>query len=272
MTRTTLRDLAGEADAFLVDQFGTLHDGSRPYPGALEALLLLQAAGKPVILLSNSGKRAAPNEARLARLGFPRDSYTALISSGEVAWQMLACEEQGGACLLLSRGEDAGFLDGLPWRATDDPGAAELVLIAGSEADRRSLAGYDGVLQAAAARGLPCLCTNPDRTMLVEGGTAPGAGRIAERYAELGGAVTWIGKPHPRIYEAALARLGLLAGPRILAIGDSLEHDVAGAHRAGCRAALVLMGIAAGLDAGELADEAQRWGAAPDFVLEDFGP
>ncbi len=259
-----IRDLLGEADAFLVDQFGTLHDGIRPYPGALEALRLLQEAGKPVALLSNSGKRAAPNQARLARLGFPPDSYAAFISSGEVAWQRLARQGGGGACLLFSRGDDAAFLDRLPWRATHRAEEADLVLITGSEADRRGLAGYEAALHKAASRGVPCLCTNPDRTMLVEGGTAPGAGRIAELYAALGGEVTWVGKPYPPIYRAALAALGIAGGTRVMGVGDSIEHDVAGAHGAGCRAALVLMGIAAGMDPAAIAAEAGRWDATPD--------
>ena len=261
-----LVDLLDEADAFLVDQFGTIHDGTRPYPGALATLYALRDAGKRVALVSNSGKRSAPNQARLATLGFPPDSYTAFISSGEVAWQQLAAG-QGGPCLLLSRGDDTAFLEGLPWHATADAADATLILITGSDADRRDLASYAALLRAPAARGIPCLCTNPDRTMLVPGGTAPGAGQIAALYEELGGPVTWIGKPHPAIYAAALAALGVPAGRRVLAVGDSIEHDVAGAHRAGCRAALVRTGIAAGLP---LAAEAARWSATPDFILDAF--
>jgi HAD superfamily hydrolase (TIGR01459 family) len=263
--------LLPEADAFLVDQFGTLHDGSRPYPGALDALHRLRGAGKPVALLSNSGKRSRANQARLTRLGFPPDSYALFLSSGEIAWQRLA--QQGGEgkrCLMVSRGNDCGFLDGLDWTATDRAGDADLILITGSEADHYPLRAYRDLLAPAAERHVPCLCTNPDRTMLVAEGIAPGAGRIAALYAALGGRVTWIGKPYPAIYGAALAALGVAAGSRVVAIGDSVEHDVAGAHAAGCRAALVLTGIAEGLDEPALAAEAAHWRADPDFVLDRF--
>jgi ribonucleotide monophosphatase NagD (HAD superfamily) len=47
-----------------------LHDGQAPYPGAVDALSGLAAAGKKVALISNSGKRSAPNEERLVSLGF----------------------------------------------------------------------------------------------------------------------------------------------------------------------------------------------------------
>ena len=38
--------LAREFDGFIVDQWGILHDGTRPYPGALECLRSLREAGK----------------------------------------------------------------------------------------------------------------------------------------------------------------------------------------------------------------------------------
>ena len=55
MTPTTLPDLAAEYDAFLVDQFGVLLDGSAAYPWATTGLALLAATGNHVILLSTSG-------------------------------------------------------------------------------------------------------------------------------------------------------------------------------------------------------------------------
>jgi len=80
-----LRDLISRFDGFVIDQYGVLHDGVRPYPGAIAALEAICAAGKRAVLVTNSGKSAAANEERLARLGFARSLYAALISSGEAA-------------------------------------------------------------------------------------------------------------------------------------------------------------------------------------------
>ena len=89
-----------------------LHDGQRPYPGAVETLARLKESGARIALVSNSGKRAAPNVARLTGLGFPETSYDAFVTSGEVAWTMIAGGElavpkangeQAGRCLVLSR-------------------------------------------------------------------------------------------------------------------------------------------------------------------------
>ena len=66
-----LSELARRFDVFLVDQFGVLTDGVRLYPGALDALRALRAAGRRVALLSNSGRRASLNAERLAAMGIP---------------------------------------------------------------------------------------------------------------------------------------------------------------------------------------------------------
>ena len=272
---TGLSALLDEADAFLVDQFGTLHDGAAVYPGALDALLALRAAGKRVLLLSNSGKRAAANVARLSAIGIAPDCYDGFLSSGEVAWQLLARNPPpplcgARTCLLLARDGDDGPLEGLGLRPVDRAEDADLVLIAGSEAERRPLSDYQNLLEPAAARGLPCLCTNPDRTMLVAGRMAPGAGRIAELYEALGGSVIRIGKPFPAMYEAAFRLLGNVPRARVFGVGDSVEHDIAGAQEARCRSALVTAGILAGARDRDIAAEITRFGALPDFVLQSF--
>jgi HAD superfamily hydrolase (TIGR01459 family) len=271
-----------QADAFLLDQFGTLHDGVTLYPGVAEGMSALRDAGKRLIILSNSGKRSAPNIARLTAIGLPPARYDGFLSSGEVAWQLLA--EAGhpalaGArrCLILARGGEAEALAGLDLERTEEAATADLVLLLGSEADRIGLDAYRERLAPAARRGIPCLCGNPDREMVMaNGGLAPAAGRIAELYAEMGGPVIWIGKPGAAIYHAAFAMLRPMLGgavdhSRVWAVGDSIEHDVAGAAAQGCRSVLVMTGIMAGRSDAALAEEVARWGAAPDAVIPAFG-
>jgi ribonucleotide monophosphatase NagD (HAD superfamily) len=111
--------------------------------------------------------------------------------------------------------------------------------------------------------------------VLGDGALAPAAGRIAELYAEMGGPVLWVGKPGAAIYDAAFAMVRPLLGSevdpaRIWAVGDSLEHDVAGAAAQGCRSLLVLTGIMAGRSEAWLAGEIARWGAAPDAIIPAF--
>ena len=100
-------------DCFLVDQFGVLRDGRGPYPGAAETLSRLKAAGKRVIVLSNSGKRAAENSRRLAGIGFDAASWDLFLTSGETAWRILKAEMADGIerrCLLISRDGDTSAI------------------------------------------------------------------------------------------------------------------------------------------------------------------
>lgn len=157
---------------FLLDQFGVLHDGRQPYPGAVHALSALKHAGKTIILVSNSGKRAAPNEARLLKLGFEAGSWDYFLSSDETAWRSFADRVAAGTlqpatkCLLISRDADRSAVESLPFVLTGSGEDAELVLISASEGDRYSLDHYRALLAPAAARCVPCFCTNPDRIML----------------------------------------------------------------------------------------------------------
>lgn len=90
-----IRDLADRFEIFILDQFGVLHDGTAPYPGAVETLVKLKQAGKRTLLLSNSGKRSAPNEARLERLGFVPGSWD--FSSPRAKSPGRACESSSSA-------------------------------------------------------------------------------------------------------------------------------------------------------------------------------
>ena len=266
--------LAERYQVFLLDQFGVLHDGQAPYPGAVKALLALKRAGKTVVLISNSGKRAKPNEDRLLKLGFAAGSWDHFVSSGEVAWRsfndMAASGKlrPGTKCLLISRDNDRTAIEGLPFVLTEAGEDAELVLISASEGDRHDLDHYRQLLAPAAARKVPCFCTNPDRIMLTAAGPRFGAGEIADLYESLGGSVTRIGKPYRAIFAAALALAGEPERGSVVCVGDSVEHDIAGGNGAGIATALVLGGILADTpDLAAVFDEHRAW---PNYITGSF--
>ncbi|MBX3569474.1 MAG: TIGR01459 family HAD-type hydrolase [Rhizobiaceae bacterium] len=271
-----LADLAERFGTFFIDQFGVLHDGSAPYAGAVDALVRLKEAGKRIVLLSNSGKRSVENEKRLISLGFRAGSWDLFLTSGEVARRMFTgtygeARLAGGArVLVLSRGGDSSAIDGLDVRLCENAAEADLVLLSGSEGDRITLDDYRALLAPAAKRNVPLICTNPDKIMLTPVGPRFGSGRVAELYEAMGGTVTWIGKPFPQIYAAALSDLGVSNVSDVVCVGDSVEHDIAGAHGAGLQAALVRSGIIAGAGDSELEALYAEHGTRPDFVLPAF--
>ncbi len=272
--------LAGAYDAFLVDQWGVLHEGSAAFPAALKALRELRAAAKKIAVVTNSGRRAQANQARLRDLGFAAGLFDAIVSSGEVAWRRHAdgafpwSGDLGRRCLLMARQDGGGVLDGLPVVRVDRPEEADFILNAGVEAERRPFSDYEALLRRAAERRLVMICLDPDLQTPSGGELLYGAGAVAERYREMGCEVRMFGKPGREIFEAALEELGAVRD-RTLMVGDSLRHDVAGARSAGLKSVLVLGGIHA-REIGEPFDESavdrlcRRVGVTPDFAVPAF--
>ena len=252
MTISGLHEIASRFDGMLIDQFGVIHDGQTLYPGTLRVLSELKGLGIPVAVMTNSGKRADANRQRLVKMGVPRDHFADAVSSGEVAFSSLTAKT---AYLIGKDGEEYGF-DGITF--VSDPKQAEVILILGSNAPKTSLDDYRRLLSGLT---LPAICCNPDKLMITPQGLMPAPGAIAALYEEMGGKVSWIGKPYPGIYREAARLIG--NPPRILCIGDSAEHDVAGGRNAGFSTLLVLQGVSAGHDPTALAPQ-------PDFVMESF--
>lgn len=268
-----LSALADEFDEFLIDQFGVLHDGMRPYQGAAECLARLKKLGKNVVLLSNSGKRVDANITRLADLGFERTLFDHVVTSGEVAWQGIVDGTFGsqfmpGKRMFLVGHEnyDYGF-ERIGIKLVADPAASDFIMIAASRAPKMSLDQYGSMLATAAASGIPSLCCNPDRLMLTSEGLQPSAGEIAIHYERLGGKVVFVGKPYGAMYAFVKRQANSRDAVRRLAIGDSIEHDIRGGHRAGLKTALVLTGLSSGLADENLCRRLAHYGTAPDFVM-----
>jgi HAD superfamily hydrolase (TIGR01459 family) len=258
--------LAAGHDAFLIDQYGVLHDGASIYPGVLDSLRRLRAQGAAVAVVTNSSKSSTQSRARLVHLGFPPGLFDAVVTAGDLGRAELARRAGGASTVyVVARDDDRSYLAGLALREVTDAGAADLILIAGSRAPAITLAEYMRRLGGAAARGTPALCINRDRLMVTPAGCFPGAGLIAERYAALGAPVCWIGKPHPEIFAAARLALGSPPAARTLVMGDSLEHDIAGARAAGLGSALVCSGIAAGAAGLCAGDDGPTW-ILPDMT------
>jgi HAD superfamily hydrolase (TIGR01459 family) len=267
-----LRAIAAQYDLYLLDQFGVLHDGNRPYDGVLEAIDALHAAGKSIVVLTNSGKRAAPNLKRLVDMGFPREAISAVVSSGEIAWTAVrnGLLHAGAHVYFVGRDGERYGLDDLGLVQVDAPDEAELIFILGSNAPTTSLEEYRALLAPAAARRVPVLCANPDVQMIVKGKLEAAPGAIARVYQSLGGSVEFIGKPHAKIYGAAIQLFPQVSKSMVIAVGDSMEHDVRGATGVGLASVLVRSGVSVSIPDDVLQALYEREGAWPDYVLDRF--
>ena len=53
-----LRDIADTFDLVILDLWGCVHDGIKPFPGALECLHGLKAAGKKIFFVTNNSTKS----------------------------------------------------------------------------------------------------------------------------------------------------------------------------------------------------------------------
>lgn len=246
--------LAAQYDGFILDLWGVIHDGVEPYPGAIDVLRRLRDAGKRAVLLSNAPRRAAVAQVQLRGMGIDDSLYTGILTSGEATHLMLRDRaEPAGDAWYAALGEhvfhlgpdrDRNVLHDLPLNLVTHPGEAAFVLNTGPD----DLLGhtdpetYEDVLQLCIRHGLKMICANPDLEVIRGGQRVICAGALAQRYEALGGEVRSLGKPDPAIYVPVMDTLGL-PRDRVLAVGDGLRTDIAGAKAAGIDSCWVLGGI-----------------------------
>jgi len=274
--------LADRYDGFVLDLWGVIHDGVSPYPGAVDCLHRLRAAGKTCVLLSNAPRRGYAAESMLAKMGIQPTLYTGIMTSGEAAHLALAQRQDawfaglGRHVFHIGPERDRNLMDELDLMRVESPGEASFVLNTGPDdhAGPGSMADFEDMLQECRRAGLPMICANPDLEVIRGGIRVICAGALAARYEAIGGEVRSLGKPDPAIYGPVMAMLGTPRG-RTLAVGDSLRTDIAGAAAAGLDSCWVLGGIhgeALGNDeGGETAmAEAKAAGLSPVAIVRAF--
>ena len=270
--------LAAEYDGFVLDLWGVIHDGVRPYPGASDCLARLRQAGKRCVLLSNAPRRAHAVQAQLREMGIGDDMYDGVMTSGEATHLMLRDRPDawwrglGRTAYHLGPARDRNVFAGLDLRLADTPEDATFLLNTGPDdhANPTDPAAFDPLLAACLAAGLPMVCANPDLEVIRGGVRVVCAGALAARYSARGGDVRLLGKPDPAIYGPVLA---MLASDRVLAVGDALRTDIAGASAAGLDACWVLGGVHGdhlGEGAAQVEAEASAMGLCPVAAVPHF--
>ena len=205
--------------------------------------------------------------------------YTAILTSGEATWLALRDRTDpwfarlGRRVYHIGPQRDRNVLEGLNLAVVDQPHEAEFVVNTGPDDDRLDPGTLEHFLPDLAAcldAQLPMICANPDLVVMRDGVRLLCAGSLAQHYAAAGGDVVSLGKPDNAIYRMALDELRVPAG-RVLAVGDSLHTDIAGAAGAGIDSLWVLGGIhedALQGDDAVAAAEAAAQGLAPVAMLD----
>jgi len=241
-----LQTIIAQYETLIVDLWGVIHDGTALYPGVNEALAYLHAQNKPVIFLSNAPRVSAKAVEVLDRLGIDRAHYQEVITSGQVAHDLLAGDPEwlGTKYYYLGPSKDEDILSDLSeYTKVATPEEADFVLNTGYEVDFQPHEEVLPLLKKLLDLNLPLLCVNPDHEVVkIDGTQMLCAGTLADAYADMGGAVEYIGKPFDDVYDRAITLAGT---DNVLCIGDNPLTDILGAQEANLDCLLITGGILA---------------------------
>lgn len=240
-------DLLSRYDVIFCDIWGVVHDGVAAHVAANFALTRFRERGGTVILVSNAPIPGGTVAELLDRKAVNRRAWDAIVSSGDLCrakWRtdgLVAVHHIGPE-------RDEPLFAGETIRRVPLERAQALVVTGLIDDVNETAESYADVLERALRRQLPLICANPDLVVEVGGVTYPCAGAVAALYERMGGEVYWAGKPHRVAYERAFAEAARLRGveaprQRVLAIGDAVRTDLAGAAGVGIDALFVTSGI-----------------------------
>ncbi len=253
---SALSEISDRYKALFVDLWGCVHDGERALPDAVAALQAYRRSGGTVVLVTNSPKPRAGVRDQLGTFGVPEDAWDSIASSGDSARSAMYRGVVGTKVWFMGEEKrDAGFFE--PIGVVEDP--VDVTRVPLDQAEGIVCCGpFDPLADPSVNRpeflyakqkGLKLLCANPD--IVVDRGEVREwcAGALARLYTEMGGESLYFGKPHPPIYDLARRRLSELGkgvpDSRILAIGDGIGTDIAGAMGEDIESLFITGGLAA---------------------------
>jgi HAD superfamily hydrolase (TIGR01459 family) len=239
-------------DVILSDIWGVVHNGRQHFAAACDALARFRQRGGTVILITNAPRPYPPILKQLEGLGVPEGTFDAVVTSGDVTLSLIAAH--GGAPLHhIGPPRDIALFDILTEQTGLNPprvdlDRAEYVVCTGLFDDEHTPDDYADAFTTMRARNLSLISANPDIVVHVGEKELYCSGALAEVYEKMGGTVIQAGKPFAPIYDKAMelaeVKHGRAVDPaRVLAIGDGMRTDIAGAASRGLDVIFVTSGI-----------------------------
>ena len=249
-TITRLEEIYDNYDAFILDQWGVIHDGKKGYLNAIQCVEKLYSKKKILTIISNSSKKKEETIMRLPNLGFQPAHFHEVMTSGEMIWLSLKNKNNsevknlGKRCFHIydqTKNEGELFQKGLEkYIFVKNIEDADFILGC-TPFFEKAVVDYIPLLNVAKEKDLLFVCANPDFESLDKklNSLTFCMGTIAELYNRLVGKTFLLGKPSIEIYKKTFEELKNIKKSKILAIGDSLFHDIKGALNFGVDSLLI---------------------------------
>ena len=282
----SITDIVSLYDVFILDQWGVMHDGYRGYDHAINSVEKLIKENKKLIIISNSSKRKSSSISRLKSLGFDKNHFIEVMTSGEMIWQEIETSiyKYGNGLKNCFHIYDKSKEDGLEFRNglekfnfVSKVNDANFILACTPFENTKPI-DYIPILKDAVDMNLLMFCANPDFVTIEKNNDKNTycMGTIADLYDHMGGRVVILGKPSKEIYKVSCKKIEDFNKSRIVAIGDSLDHDILGANNFNIDSVLISSGIHKDLFVNGpqigLNDikNSKKWNFSPTYVCENF--
>lgn len=266
VTRAGLRASPAPATAYdlvMLDLDGVVYIGPAAVPGAPLHLAAARRAGAHLAFVTNNASRTpAAVAAHLGELGVETDAAE-VVTSAQAAGRLAAERVPAGSPVFLLGSE--GLRVALEEEQLDpvqDAAAQPVLVTSGYAPEIRWATIMRGAMLV--RDGVPWVAANTDSTVPLADGIGPGHGVLVDLVRRFAGVEPVVaGKPAPPLLQETVRRVG---GARPLMVGDRLDTDIAGAHRAGVAGMLVLTGVAGLVDL-----VTARPDERPDHLALDLG-
>ena len=279
-------EISDKYNLFILDQWGVMHDGHYGYDHAIDAVKHLIYKNKQLIIISNSSKRRISSINRLKDLGFDKNNFIEVMTSGEMIWQELKdfsykYDFKTKNCFHIfdsSKEDGKDFRIGLEkFKFIDNIKDADFILACTPFQNTKPI-DYIPILKEALEMNLIMFCANPDFVTIEENNDKNiyCMGTIADLYDHMGGKVVILGKPSKEIYLKSCKQLDQINKSKTIAVGDSLDHDILGASNFGVDSVLITSGIHKDLFKYSLEkgikniENDRKWNFKPTYVCENF--
>lgn len=233
-----LIELLPHYDVVFFDIWGVVLEDKSPHPEVLD-LINATVLTKHVIFVTNSPRTREFATKRLIKLGF-NISPDIMVTSGDIARSWI--EISNFSIYHLGADRNNNLLQGIKCNLTRNIKEADILLMSLFRDEHENINEFDELMQDAIALGIPALCANPDDITIFNGVIRYGSGYFAQKYEEMGGVVTYTGKPSTEIFEKSFEKVPINDKSRILMVGDTPRTDILGSNRFGIDSALVMRG------------------------------
>ncbi len=247
MTKPKLSEISNNYSLILCDIWGVVHNGNNLFPEAINSLSSYLETGGDICLITNAPRKSDIIRDYLLNMGVRDDVCRNIVSSGDCSYSWLASIKDNSVFHIGPEKDNSLFL-GLDLKKVNEFDCLECICTGFFDEYTESIDDYQKILETLLKRGIALHCANPDLYVNKGNIQLPCAGLIAQSYSRMGGEVVYFGKPHSYIYELALERARAskhdnLSKKNILAIGDGLNTDIAGASNFGIDSFFIINGV-----------------------------